>query len=474
MSVGIDIGTSTTSIIFSDLVVENVSSAMRLPKAQIVEKRIKYRSPVYITPLQSNTELNLAEIERIVDEVYKDAQIKPEEVQTGAVIITGDTARKSNSQAVLDAISKYAGDCVVATAGPALESILAGKGSGAEKYSINNHSSICNFDIGGGTTNMAAFKLGELIDADCIDAGGRLIRFKEGTRVVEYVFPKIKQLAESLGIDLHEGITLSVDNIMKITDRMALSLLEKISQGNGTDTYSRLKTTEKGKVLAKDEIETICFSGGVGSLIYEGNFDDLFKFDDIGVCLAKSIVTLLDHLTINIVRPTETISATVIGAGTHTMEVSGATVTISDVTKLPVQNIPILKTSGILKRDGLEIKSEIEERINWLQGTDANENVAISVLEEGKLGFKDISRLAETLIDGTKRLLEKQDTLIIITKDDYGKVLGQSIQVRLPSGKDVICIDSVDVNNGDYIDIGKPLGIGDAVPIVIKTIAFEY
>lgn len=474
LSVGIDIGTSTTSIVFSDLLIENVSAAMGLPKAQIAEKTVRYRSKVYMTPLISNTELNMREIGKIVEQVYQDAGVRPEDVKTGAVIITGDTARKSNSQAALSAISKYAGDFVVAAAGPILESVLAGKGSGAEKYSIDNKSCILNFDIGGGTTNSACFSQGKLIDADCMDIGGRLIRFREGTQIVEYVFPKIRELAERQGIVVKEGELLKTEEIMRITKMMALALMEKIGQTCGRSHYDVLKTLETGKRLQDTPIKAISFSGGVGELIYDKNFDELFKYNDIGVCLAKSVSELTEDLSMEVVRPTETISATVIGAGTHTMEVSGATITISDISRLPMKNLPIIKLENLSMRGEQEARQEIERKISWSQGSDKEENVALGIFEENKLRFKDICLLAEKLVDGTRELMKKQKTLVIVTKDDYGKVLGQSIQVRAPRDKNVICIDSVDVSGGDYLDIGKPLGIGDAVPVVIKTIAFDY
>ena len=205
LSVGIDIGTSTTCIVFSDILIDNSSTNMQLPHAEIVEKKVRYRSPIYFTPLRSNTELDVDGIEKIVAKEYAAAGIAPKDVQTGAVIITGDTARKSNAQRCLQAISRYAGDFVVATAGPTLESILAGKGSGADRYSKENSMTICNLDIGGGTTNTATFSSGKLVDADCMDIGGRLIRFQEGTREIEYVFPKIHQLASEMGIRAEIG-----------------------------------------------------------------------------------------------------------------------------------------------------------------------------------------------------------------------------------------------------------------------------
>ena len=127
LSVGIDIGTTTTSLVFSNLTVEKTTGDMFMPKTAITDKTVIYRSPIYFTPLRSNTELDAEKIRQIIEEEYRRAGVQVSEVETGAVIITGDTARKTNAERVLAEISQFAGDFVVAAAGPRLESILAGK-----------------------------------------------------------------------------------------------------------------------------------------------------------------------------------------------------------------------------------------------------------------------------------------------------------------------------------------------------------
>lgn len=472
LSVGIDIGTSTTCVIFSDLTIENVSASMRMPKVQIVEKNVRYRGPIYFTPLLSNTELDTGKIAEIVEREYQSAGVLPQDVKTGAVIITGDTARKENAQSVLHSISKYAGDFVVATAGPALESILAGKGSGAEQYSRDCLKNVCNMDIGGGTTNTAAFYRGNLIDADCMDIGGRLIRFREGTREIAYIFHKIQKLAQDLGVDARPGVVLTEDQIRKITDSMARAMLEKLKAAPTDPQYVFLKTESGGG--CNPAIGAVSFSGGVGKLIYERELPNPLLYSDIGVFLAESIKGCLPIEGVEVIRPAETISATVIGAGNHSMEVSGSTITISDFQDLPIQNLPILKLEGVLEMPGEALREEIGKRLRWIQGQDREQNAALYLDIRERMGFQGICRLAEKVIAGAEELLRGQETLVVITREDYGKVLGQSFQVRLPEGKKVVCIDSIDVGTGDFIDIGKPLGIGDAVPVVIKTLAFSY
>ena len=115
-SVGIDIGTSTTQLIFSELTIENEASNV-VPRINIVDKKVTYRSKIYFTPLLDQKTIDAEKVKGIIEKEYQDAGMKPEDLSTGAVIITGETARKQNANVVLDTLSNLAGDFVVATAG---------------------------------------------------------------------------------------------------------------------------------------------------------------------------------------------------------------------------------------------------------------------------------------------------------------------------------------------------------------------
>lgn len=157
LSVGIDIGTSTTQLIFSRLTIENLASNYTVPRISIVNKEVFYRSGIYFTPLKSQTEIDAAKVKEIIRKEYEKAGRKPEDLQTGAVIITGETARKQNANRVLETLSDMAGDFVVATAGPDLESVLSAKGAGSDRLSEEKREVVANIDIGGGTSNIAFF-----------------------------------------------------------------------------------------------------------------------------------------------------------------------------------------------------------------------------------------------------------------------------------------------------------------------------
>jgi len=220
LSVGIDIGTSTTQLIFSKLIVENTASSFSVPRISIVDKEVIYRSEVYFTPLVSNNEINGEKIREIVEKEYKKACVNKEDIQTGAVIITGETARKENANDVLHTLSGFAGDFVVATAGPDLESIIAGKGAGAHIYSKEHSTSVVNIDIGGGTSNLALFTRGEVKETGCLDIGGRLIKLDKVTKEITYISPKIEKIIKDNKLGLKIGTKGTVENSKPVVDIM--------------------------------------------------------------------------------------------------------------------------------------------------------------------------------------------------------------------------------------------------------------
>ena len=147
LSVGIDLGTSTTQLIFSRLTVENMATSYTVPRMVITRKEIQYKSDIYFTPLLDQTRIDFGKVREIIEREYEKAGIQKDEIDTGAVIITGETAGKENAREVIHALSGFAGDFVVATAGPDLESVISGKGAGTDLYSKEHHLTAVNIDI---------------------------------------------------------------------------------------------------------------------------------------------------------------------------------------------------------------------------------------------------------------------------------------------------------------------------------------
>ena len=219
LSAGIDVGTSTTQIIFSRMTIQNTGGFGSVPKIEIVDKEIIHESEIYFTPLLSENEIDGDKVSDIVMSEYKKANLTPDMLTTGAVIITGESSRKSNARSVTEALSETAGNFVVATAGPDLESVLAGKGSGAARLSEETGKTVANFDIGGGTTNICLFRDGAAIDTACLDIGGRLIKVDESGRVT-YIAQKLKKLADMSGISVSIGDILTSETAENICREM--------------------------------------------------------------------------------------------------------------------------------------------------------------------------------------------------------------------------------------------------------------
>ena len=218
-SVGIDIGTSTLQCVFSSLVLENRSPAFAVPRVELTDKRILYRAPMRLTPLTSPDTIDGAAVARLIEQDYQSAGLRPADVQCGAVIITGETARKQNAREVAQALAGLAGDFVVATAGPELEGVLAGKGAGAAAISRERGKSVLNLDIGGGTANLCLFEHGEPTETGCLNVGGRLLRFTETGRI--HAFTRYLELvARDVGAVLAPGEPADADTVLRIARRM--------------------------------------------------------------------------------------------------------------------------------------------------------------------------------------------------------------------------------------------------------------
>ncbi len=471
LSVGIDIGTSTTQLVFSKITLENMASDFSVPRVIIADKEIVYRSDIYFTPLANNKKINGLKIREIIEEEYKKASVHKENIKTGAVIITGETARKENANEVLHNLSGFAGDFVVATAGPDLESILSAKGAGTDKHSKERMNTVVNIDIGGGTSNLAVFNSGELLDTGCLDIGGRLIKVDTNTKEIIYIAPKIEEIIIKKGFDLKVGYIATKSNLQPIIDEMVKLLEESVGVRDKSDFYKRI-LTNKGLKL-NYEINCITFSGGVADYIYNEQQEEWAKYGDVGILLGEAVKNSNLFKKLTLLKSAETIRATVVGAGSHTTEISGSTITYTEDV-FPIKNIPILK----LSKEDEEISGEqlveiIKEKIKWFQLESDLQNIAISFNGKKSPSFIEVKKMAKALMEGMEELVKGDFPLVIVVENDMAKVLGQTIQGMLQYKKQIICIDGIKVENGDYIDIGMPLADGTVVPVVIKTLVFN-
>ena len=470
LSVGIDLGTSTTQLIFSRLTVENMATSYTVPRMVITKKEIQYKSDIYFTPLLDQTRIDFGKVREIVEREYEKAGVRKEEIDTGAVIITGETARKENASEVIHALSGFAGDFVVATAGPDLESVISGKGAGTDLYSKEHHLTAVNIDIGGGTSNLAVFKRGDTVDTGCLDIGGRLVKIDKDTGRITYIAPKIQKIIDAEGWELRIG-TIASENLLKPLLIQMTEILEQSVGLRRDNPYYEMMITNQGIDLSG---ETVCisFSGGVADAVYHPEkFREPFMFGDIGVLLGRAIRESKLFQDLQVIESAETIRATVVGAGSHTTDISGSTITYTKEL-FPVKNLPVLKLSEE-ESSPKAMGNAIRKKLEWFMVEGSIQQAAIAFTGENNPSFSRIQEYAKALLEGMEPLLHANLPLIVVVENDMAKVLGQTMYHLLEWKKEVICLDGIHLAEGEYIDIGRPSAEGSVRPVVVKTGVFH-
>jgi len=459
MSVGIDIGTSTTKLVISQFVIMNVAGGGRIPKIEIVNKRVLYESPIYRTPLVTAAMIDMKNVVQIVEKEYKRAGINKEDIQTGAVIITGETAVKRNAEEVVHHLAHSSGEFLVATAGPDLEAIIAAKGSGAMGYSIASRKTVANIDIGGGTANIAVYSSGRLRGTCTLHIGGRLIEWQNGRLVVS------TSITEWLNTH-----SLKVErNMFSTITREMSNVLARFLEGTYNEKDQLLLLGEAPSWTEK--IDVLVFSGGISHCMY--NQQERNKvFQDIGIILADSLLENELLTRWEWMKPMETVRATVLGAGMQTTEISGSTIEV-DNKILPLRNLPIcpLHFYGDFQLGLQKMPTMIEESYRFYNMNQEGNNFAFYITGLPYMSYLEINQLALQLISEIGKYISKANPLVIVLDSDYGKVLGQSI-MALSDGRSIICIDQIIVEQGDYLDIGHVLKSG-VVPVIVKTLVFQ-
>ena len=282
LSVGIDIGTSTSQLVFSRLELRNRAAACQIPRFEITDRRIVWQSPVAFTPLTDVDTLDEAALDALIRGWYAEAGVRPEDVETGAVIVTGESLKTVNARRTVMRLADSLGDFVVASAGPHLESVIAGQGRGAAALRARR-GTVLNIDIGGGTSNYAVFRAGRVIDTACLNMGGRLAETDGHGWITPVRKPLLPVLEELYGSRAPE--TLGPDDIPAIADRMAGLIWQVLADERSPAGGSAAQTPP----LKTWRYDAVTLSGEVGACCAEPEADP-FRFRDLGPSLARAIV----------------------------------------------------------------------------------------------------------------------------------------------------------------------------------------
>ena len=472
LSVGIDVGTSTTQVVFSKLQMDNAGGYFSVPRVAIVDKEVVYKSEVYMTPLKTDVLIDTEALRDIVAVEFRKAGYRPEDTDSGAVIITGESARKENSDAVLKSLSDFAGDFVVSAAGPDMESLIAGKGSGAWQYSMDHHCRVANLDIGGGTTNVVLFEDGETAARGCLDIGGRLICMNP-QGIITKVSPAAAVMAQAAGVSVSVGDRCDELKLTAVTRQMAAALNAYLGVGTkDIDAILRqIKTPGSSDFPVPEKVQAVFFSGGVADLIYHESADT-WAYGDIGVLLGRAIRESRLFTDFQKMEPGETIRATVVGAGTYTTTISGSTITYSDDI-FPLKNIPVIKLDEELQDACFAGETEpVIRRIQWVLGQNDEERFILAMPGKRDPGYMEMKRAAAAIRQIMDRVQPPGEPILLVIESDIAKAMGQMIRQQPDLKRQVVAIDSIHVEDGEYVDMGKPMMNGMVIPVVVKTLIF--
>lgn len=472
LSVGIDVGTSTTQVVFSKLQMDNAGGYFSVPRVAIVDKEVVYKSEVYMTPLKTDVLIDTDALRDIVAAEFRKAGYRPEDTDSGAVIITGESARKENSDAVLKSLSDFAGDFVVSAAGPDMESLIAGKGSGAWQYSMDHHCRVANLDIGGGTTNVVLFEDGETLARGCLDIGGRLICMNP-QGIITKVSPAAAVMAQAAGVSVSVGDRCDELKLTAVTRQMAAALNAYLGVGTkDIDAILRqIKTPGSSDFPVPEKVQAVFFSGGVADLIYHESADT-WAYGDIGVLLGRAIRESRLFTDFQKMEPGETIRATVVGAGTYTTTISGSTITYSDDI-FPLKNIPVIKLDEELQEACFAGETEpVIRRIQWVLGQNDEEHFILAMPGKRNPGYTEMKRAAASIRQIMDRVQPPGEPILLVIESDIAKAMGQMIRQQPDLKRQVVAIDSIHVEDGEYVDMGKPMMNGMVIPVVVKTLIF--
>ena len=469
-SVGIDIGSSTTHLMFSRLVLARRGREY-ISGYTTVKREVLYRSPVIFTPfLPGNSRVDVEKLKTFFTEEYEKAGLSPGEVDTGALITTGEAARKENTAALIQMLATEAGKFVCATAGPNLEAVLAAHGSGAVKHSLKhhhgNHETIMNVDIGGGTAKVAIIQESTIIDTCAINIGSRLFAWDDEGKLTR-IEEAGRTIAAAIGLFPKEGSSLAEGDKNLLAEKMAEILFEVLTRKPLSNLASTLMITPP--LNYHGPVDLTVFSGGVGEFVYER---ERGSFGDLGPYLGREIRKKGELLGFTLGFPEERLRATVIGASQYTVQVSGNTIFLSHPEILPLRNVPVVKLPPLpAPFDRSTIVETVRRGFARWDMQPGKDMAALAINWNQDPDYKRLSELASGIALSFSEHSGNEVPLILVFDNDVGKLVGHMLADLNLSP--LVVLDNINVGSLNYIDIGRELSQAKAVPVTVKSLIFR-
>ncbi len=464
LSVGVDIGSSTSHLVFSRIVLERLDS-----RYVVTQRETFYQSDILLTPYSSEEAIDADALGAFFEKQYENAMVDPDEIDAGALILTGVAVRRSNARKIGELFARQAGKLVAVSAGDNLETVMAAYGSGAVARSIRDDAPVMNVDVGGGTSKIAVCADGQVIAITAVDVGARLVCTDAAGRITR-LEEAGRRFGEELGLNLEIGMTLAPDDARRLAARMADALFEAMKGGAprlGTTGLLRLDP-----LAYTGAVDQVTFSGGVSEYVYGWETE---SFGDLGSLLAAEIRERVAAWGPRLEPPAQGIRATVIGASQYTTQVSGSTIFVSPHSALPLRNVPVIAPGLLLEAETVDadaIAASIRTVLRHLDLGDADTPVAIFVPWQGSATFHRLDAFCRGVAEGLREVLARGHPIVLAGDGDVGGLIGIYFREEMKLTNPVVSIDGLELKQFDYIDIGELLESSGAVPVVIKSLIF--
>lgn len=458
-SVGIDIGSSTSHLMFSRLLIGYPSVLQRKPI--VLERNVIGRSPILLTPFSGDWNIEAGPLKELVDRTFCEAGLSRDDIDTGAVIITGEAARRDNAQKIAELFSDEAGRFVCATAGPTLETIMAAHGSGAVRQSREQGLTLLNIDIGGGTTKISLIDNGKIRSTGAVNIGARLVAH-DSAGVVVRLEKAGRRVLTDLGSALGFGAKIPEKLKERLAERMAQALFDALATGK--EPWSEFYVTSA--LGALPALDGILFSGGVSEYIYSR---EAAAFGDLGPHLGRAVRREVEKRGFNILEAGEGIRATVIGASQYTVQLSGETIFIPDGLRLPARNLRVFVAevdwqAPVNERTETAVKNILGARDPEVCGTP----FVLALATPPFTGYGAVQDMARGIDSALEMLPPGDRPLALVFGQNVGQVVGRMLSAKW----NIPCIDEISLSELDFIDIGEVVPGEGFLPVVIKSLAF--
>jgi ethanolamine utilization protein EutA len=466
-SVGIDIGSSTSHLMISCLTMRRRGSEHSTQFA-VAEREVLYQSPVLLTPYVTSTRIDASALQEFFERSYGDAGAHPDDIDTGAVVITGEALKRENAREIASLFSQWGGTFVCVSAGPHHEALMAAHGSGAVALSERDRSTVLNVDIGGGTTKVSLIASGAVLHTEAFSVGARLVALGSDDRIVR-LEPAARRMLRELGADLKLGDILDQRLQMRLAAMMADLVVGAVS-GEGALEPLRRELSVTSADLTRPPvraIDQIVISGGVSE--YFASRDNV-SYGDLGAVLGSALRARLasSPWADRVVPASQGIRATVLGASQYVVQASGQTSYISDADVLPVRGLRTVKATLTA---AAEPSAALRDALARHDLAVFSPGLALALSFDGVIGYPVLRRCAEAIVT-IAATGDQRAPLFLLLDVDLAHSLGGILKDELRWPGTVVALDGIDTGDLDFVDIGRPIGVSGSLPVTVKSLVF--